>query len=250
MGFLDFFSDFFGGAKTPRHLIVTDVTRMAGDAVCIAAADGANAIRLSTPQPRDEWLRSVGGLSPGDEITVTWRQEKRYRPPHIEDGRWVPSSLTKIGRVTGEELIARLGAHSCPSVGKAFGEPAFRSPRGNPAFSPGRGSRSLVTLRVKRIAMRPFGSGVRADFVDDDGVWKMVPMEDLAIRVHQARCPDCAGDGLAENLTAESSGEEALVRIGLGRPFQATADSRPGCYLQVNHVFPLAPSHPPHFVIS
>lgn len=250
MGFLDYFADFFRGTSVSRNLTITDVTRMAGDAVCIAAADGTKAVRLSTPQPRDLWLESIGSLAPADQISVTWRREKRYKPPHIEDGRWVPSSLTKVGSLAREEFLGSLRAQSFPSVGKAFGQPAFYSQRGNPAFTPGRGSRSLATLRVKRILLRPIGEGIRADFVDDDGVSKMVPVEDLAIRMHQNRCPECAGDGLAENLTAEFSGDNALVRIGLGRAFKSADNNRRGCYLQVNHVFPTSSERPSHFALT
>lgn len=240
MGFLDSLASFFRGSSPSPRFTVTDVTRMAGDAVCVVAADGGRSIRLSTPQPRDAWLDSIGGLAPGDQLNVTWRREKTYKPPHIEDGRWVPSSLVKSGRLDRDDLIATLSANSYPSVTKAFGRPAFHSPRGNPAFAPGRGSRSLATLRVRRVLLQPIGHGVRATLVDDDGVTKMVPVEDLAIRMHQERCPDCAGDGLAENLSAELSGGDAVVRIGLGRPFQSASDSRPGCYLQVNHVLLMA----------
>jgi hypothetical protein len=38
-----------------------------------------------------------------------------------------------------------------------------------------------------------------------------------------------------------------LLRVGLGRPFET--DGRRGCYLQVNHVFPITP-RPKHFVLS
>jgi len=246
MGFFDF-SEFFASPKTPRQLIITDVTRMAGDAVCIAAAYGDKAVRLSTPQPRDGWLTSVGNLTPGDRIALTWRREKRYTPPHIEDGRWVPASLRKLGRLSPADLVAAVERHAFSSVVKAFSQPLFRSPRGNPAFRPGKGSRSLATLRVKRVLVRPAVRGVRADFVDAEGIWKMVPVEDLAIRTHEEMCRDCRGDGFAENLANEFSRGESLIRIGLGRAFQSDGESRPGCYLQVNHILPIDAIAHPHF---
>lgn len=248
MGFLD--SLFGRGGAKPGRLLITDVTRMEGDRVCIAALDGDRAIRLHSPHPREAWLDSIGGLAPGDEISAAWRIDRRYSRPHAEDARWIPASVEKTGRLTREQLTERLAGLAYPSVTAAFGDPAFESSRGNPAFPPGRGDRSLACLTVKRVFLRPDGQGIRADFVDAGGAWRMVPVEDLALRRHQAGCPDCAGDRLAERLSAEMSGAEAVLRIGLTRPFEPSPGRR-GCYLQVNHIFPLPPrsthvTEPPH----
>lgn len=249
MGFFDSFFGGLGSSKKARDLLITDVTRMDGDKVCIAALDGGKAVRLNTPQPRESWIESLGGLAPGDQLSAVWRPAKRYTPPHMEDGGWVPASAEKTGSPGEDALVRRLGPQAFDSVAAAFGSPAYKSARGNPAFSPGRGSRSLATLRARRVTLRPAANGVRADLVDHAGdVWKAVPVVDLAIRVHQQRCPDCRGDRLAENLMAEFAGSDALLRIGLGRAYQPD-DEHIGCYLQVNHVF-LTPSRREHFVLS
>lgn len=249
MGFFDRFFSGSGSPKEARDLLITDVTRMDGDKVCIAALEVGKAVRLNTPQPRESWIESMGGLTPGDQLSAVWRPTKRYTPPHTEDGTWGQASAEKTGRLGDDEFAALLQERAYPSVTAAFGTPAYQSARGNPSFQPNKGSRSLATLRVKRVVLRPVGNGVRADFVDCEGaMYKMVPVVDLAIRVHQQRCPDCMGDRLAENLAAEFAGGDALLRIGLGRAYRPD-NQHFGCYLQVNHVF-FTPSRRGHFVLS
>lgn len=248
MGILDFIDSLFKGANSPRSVVITDVTRMDGDKVCVAALCGGKSIRLNTPQPTDEWITSIGGLSPGDQISVVWIPAKRYTPPHKEDGRWSPPSCEKQERTSREDFVALLDREAFMSVRRAFGKPAFFSPRGNPVFSPHRGSSSLATLRVSDVSVYPSGNGVRADFADSEDDWRMVPVVDLAVRTHQRRCPECFGGQLEQRLADEFSGGEALLRIGLGRAFQAE-QRQPGCYLQVNHVIPVSP-HGGHFMLS
>jgi len=125
------------------------------------------------------------------------------------------------------------------TVEQAFGKPLFLTEKGNPAFRPDQGSRSLATLSARAVAVYPHAEGVRIDFTDAKERWSMVPVEDLAIREHQQNCAECAlllGNFLAQ----EYQTDKALLRIGLGRPYQG-GNNPVGCYLQVNHIFPEPP---------
>src|SRR3990172_12744988 len=86
--------------RTMNEAIITDVTRMLPPKVCIAALQGARTIRLNRPQPDEQMLSSIGGLLPGDRISVEWLDNPFYEPPHVEDGIWEQPSLRKLGRVT------------------------------------------------------------------------------------------------------------------------------------------------------
>jgi len=162
----------------------------------------------------------------------------------VEDADWNPASLEKVDRLPEDELVRELTALAFSSLQDAFGKPYFYSDSGNAAFPPDRGSRSLAFLTVNSVRAYPYGGGVRVDFTDSDREWTMASMEDLSVRTHQAQCGSCSG-GLSESLASEFEGREALLGVGLGRPFQY-GDNPTACYLQVNHIF-LIPSRRKHF---
>ncbi|HUF54439.1 MAG TPA: hypothetical protein VMR52_11795 [Dehalococcoidia bacterium] len=121
------------------------------------------------------------------------------------------------------------------SIRAAFGDPLYFAWRGNPAFPPSRGNRSLATIRAKSVRAYRVNGKIRADFEDGEGKWTMVPVEDLRLW-HQARgCDECRGDAFDRRLESEVTGKGALLRIGLGRPFRPDGQQR-GCFLQINSV--------------
>lgn len=224
---MSFLSAIFGSPKM-NDILITDVTRMQGDRVCVAGVRGKEAVRLAEPAPTDSMLVSLGGLTPGDLVRVDARPVRRYRPPHTEDHSWLPSTVTKIDSLDGARIHERLAATAFPSIVKAFGKVKYLSTRGNPVFPPDRGNRSLATVVAHNIRIYQLGDGIRADFADDAGEWRMLPVEGLGIRDHFTRCADCSRSG-------EISIPEALLRVGLGRPFQPD-DQELGCFAQVNSV--------------
>jgi len=242
--------DLLFGARTwraPAKVVITDVTRMQDNRVCIAALHRRARIRLHEPQPEEVWLRSVGGLGPGDVVSLSWKTPRHVRRPHIEDADWNPASLEKVDRLPEDELVRQMTALAFSSLQDAFGKPCFFSDDGNAAFPPDKGSRSLAFLMVNSVRAYSYGDGVRVDFRDSDREWTMAPFEDLRVRIHQVQCGSCSA-GLSESLTSEFEGREALLGVGLGRPFQY-GDNPAACYLQVNHIF-LIPSRRKHFALS
>ena len=224
--------------------IITDVTRMRYGNVCIAAAHQDRAIRLHNPQPDDRWVRSIGGLVPGDVVSVDW-QRAQSLPPHTEDGTWDRSTFVKRHRLTETELADLLSANAFRSVQDAFGAPWIRGTGGNAAFQPGRGARSLASILTRSVRAYPHFEGVRVDFVDTQDAWTRVPLEDLIVRQHQNQCPTCASR-LSHLLANEFQGGNAVLRVGLARQFQAGGHPS-ACWMQINHIF-LMPAKRRHFV--
>jgi hypothetical protein len=171
--------------------IITDVTRMRYGNVCIAAAHQDRAIRLHDPQPNDRWVKSIAGLVPGDVVSVDWQQAQSL-PPHTEDGIWERRSFVKRHRLTETELADLLSANAFTSVQDAFGAPCDRSSRGNAAFQPERGARSLASILARSVQVYPDSEGIRVGFVDSQDSWTGVPLEDLIVRQHQNQCTTCA----------------------------------------------------------
>lgn len=67
----------------------------------------------------------------------------------------------------------------------------------------------------------------------------MVPVEDFVIRQHRLRCNECTS-AFESFLKRHFQVPNAILRIGLGRPYKG-GSGPVGCYLQVNHIFPLPP---------
>ena len=171
--------------------IITDVTRMLPPRVCIAALRGQRAIRLDQPQPNESLLASMGGLLPGDRVSIDWWDNPWSKAPHVEDGNWRRRSFQKLGRLSKAELLDVLMPGAARSVEEAFGHEWFRGSKGNGAFRPGVGERSLASVLAREVRVYQWFDGVRVDFKDDGGSWTMVPLEDLSVRRHQILCPDC-----------------------------------------------------------
>ena len=228
------------------EVIITDITRMQlPNGACIAAEHEGRTIRLAEPQPRDEWVASVGGLMPGDVVSLKWRPIRRPVPPHTEDAEWDPKTLVKRHRLTEDLLAEHLSTSAFARVEDAFGAPWIRGTGGNAAFQPGTGTRSLASVRARSVRAYPDDDGTKVDFVDAGGSWTRVPLQDLIVWQHQGQCRACS-QRFAQLLAAEFQGGEAVLRVGLAREFPI--GSYPSaCWMQVNHVF-LVPPRRNHFV--
>ena len=79
---MNFLERLLRSESSPVEAMITDVTQMSGDKVCIAGLTRRSAIRLSEPTPRQGWLDSIDGLAPGDVVNLNWRPARRYRRPH------------------------------------------------------------------------------------------------------------------------------------------------------------------------
>lgn len=212
----------------PKELLITDVTRMQGDRVCVAGLVGKNTVRLAEPAPTRQLLKKIGGLASGDVIGVDWNRLSRYRPPHTEDCRWRPTSALRRPSLEPEALYSRLAPAAFGSVHEAFGKPKFLARKGNPAFPSDKGKRSLATISATNVRVYRFGDCLRAEFEDSETSWRMLPVESIAIRDHFKVCSEC-------KRTGETRAESALLRVGLGRPFQPDGEQL-GCFAQVNAV--------------
>jgi len=225
--------------------IITDVTSLGSPRVCIAALAGSRPIRLQVPTPTETWIDRVGGLMPGDLVSVDWTPSRVTRPPHVEDGSWDVGMCARIRRLSEDQLIDRLQTRAFDSVEEAYGPPLIRGKNGSCAFRPGSGSSSLASVRASSVAVRVSFGKVRVAFADTRGEWADVPLQDLAVKRHLRDCTACRMRA-QQHLRAEFQGGLALLRVGLAREWPV-GDYQPACWMQVNHIF-LIPSRRKHFV--
>jgi hypothetical protein len=125
-----------------------------------------------------------------------------------------------------------------PGVQAAFGIPGVTARNGNHGYHPGKGDRSLASVKCKHVQLyTDYGGHPRACLYDSTGaVWEGVPVNDLSFREHTPRCRRCS------SLTRLGA---TIVRVGLTRPY-APAGGDPVCWLQVNGIFPIQDDWP-HF---
>lgn len=214
------------------EIAITDVTDMGINLACVAGvrrSDG-RVVRLQDPRPQKALLRDIGGLLPGTLINVDWRPIDSAVRPHVEDGKWVPSSLVKCGQMTPGDFLSLVGGNAFLGVVEAFGAPSVVGAGGNAGFAPGTGTRSLATVRAASISFIVWPDKVRVDFQDEaGGSWGAVPFQDLAVKRHRSACPSC-NSGLETALKKEFACVDVLLRVGLAREWQGA------CWLQVNAV--------------
>lgn len=226
--------------------IITDITRRQfPNGVCIAAAHQGQTIRLHNPQPDDRWVKSIGGLVPGDVVSLNCWPIPEPAPPHTEDCEWDPATFVKRRRLTEDALIDRLSTNAFDCVEDAFGRPEIRGKGGNAAFRPGEGARSLATIRAMTVEVDVSFEKVRVTFEDAKNRWAAVPLQDLVVKQHQQQCRTCASN-LGQALKREFEGAHAMVRVGLARQWQVPGHPS-ACWMQVNHIF-LIPPKRKHFV--
>ncbi|TAK56196.1 MAG: hypothetical protein EPO22_13825 [Dehalococcoidia bacterium] len=218
-------------------VVLTDVTEMSGDNVCIAGVDLASGrtVRLSDRTPTRRMLAGHGGLRPGDVVDVKFDPMRRPEAPHVEDGRWDHLTLHKARVMPFDELHALLGRRAFRSVEEAFGRHAVMGRNGNHGWKRGTGARSLATLRATDVRATLSRDTLRVEFTDGAGVtWTAAPFQDLAVKTHPASCEACRCQHLP-NVAAEFDAGEALLRIGLTREF-APSGGPGGCWLQVTNI--------------
>lgn len=227
-------------------VVITDVTRMGGTRVCVAGLARSGPIRLNDPSPTEAVLDGLDGLQPSDIIDVTWTAAETVVRPHVEDGQWNENTLSKIGSESHHDFCQRLARSAYSSVRQAFGKPYIKGSGGNVAFRPGRGDRSLATIKASEVHVySEFDRKVRVDFSDASDTYTMVALDDLCITQHKNRCRSCQ-NRLDHHLGREFSGGSALVRVGLGRKF-ATPSHPEACWLQVNGIYRPG-AEPKHFI--
>lgn len=220
---------------------------MAGKNVCVAALDRGTEqqIRLNSPQPTES---HCAGLDIGVEINVSWSLSANNAQPHAEDGVWEPQSLRITRRLNAAELLELLQPPAKIRVSDIFGDPWRRGRNGNVGFQPGVGASSLGSLIMDGISIRGEDNGLRVLFKDADGDY-VVPFQDLHVRLHQQRCPQCQLDWVGPTHRAYAD-RPVLLRLGLTRPYEIEGYHPPTCWLQVNHIIPLELALSDHFRLS
>ncbi len=229
------------------RLLITDVTRMSGDRVCVAAINqDRQSIRPVLPYGISEsWLyrQSTAVVRPFSIISLDLHRNLP-QPPHTEDWSFNPGSLSFEGLL---EIRAR---EKCltdildPDVASIFGA-EIHDDRGCYLLA-GEGSRSLGTIMVHQIER--FDHNFRYDswdyrlyFRDEAGTRYHLKVTDLSLRYYvdalrETQHLSCEEIGM--RLTQEFRQSNVILRIGLARHWHPDRDQPQNrCYLQITGVY-------------
>ncbi|MDP9238264.1 MAG: hypothetical protein M3P30_12880 [Chloroflexota bacterium] len=230
-----------------RELLILDLTEMSGQNVCIAGIDlkSHEQVRLASPSPTRTTVRSLSQLRPGDVLSVDYEFERKRVRPQAEDARWNRLTARKVRTMPYAEVRALLRPSTFNGVEDAFGEPSVKGARGNHAWQPRRGTRSLGSVAVTYVGVDQDGARKpRIDLVDGEGKhWHGIPLQDLQAKIHPDECESCEAAHLSNLRIDFAVPGPAIVRVGLTRPFASDAGSAPGCWLQVTNVFARERTH-------
>jgi hypothetical protein len=232
-------------------MIVTDVTRMDGDRVCVGGyLEDGTAVRPVAGRigPNEQWLRSArdGRVAPFTvlELQVN-RAPKRLTEPHTED-RTIPLKGHRVlSMLSDEDRQALLDRTASPSVRSIFGAEIHADPAGQWGryVRTGEGTRSLGTIRVDHV------QAVRYHHYPDRGRWDyqlrfrdgsheefQLAVVDLAFRARLDALGDSGlpADRAATEILAALQRQTVYERIGLARGWDRHPDR---CYFQITGVY-------------
>lgn len=223
-----------------KRLVITDLTRMRDERVCIFGIDKeGNGIRPVLPSGVDENYVIKNDIKPFNEIEFDLISLSKLRPPHTED--WMIMQRYKprfIRRISSDEQKDILEKTEDNSVKEIFGAEIHECRYVNE----GEGDRSIGTVKAENIEFidylpneeRKFNYKMR--FSDQDDCYDL-PITDLCfrnycdyLRIHEHLEPEVISADLLHKLN------KALVflRVGLTRPFKKRYNR---CYLQVSGVY-------------
>lgn len=224
-----------------KTLIITDVTAMSGDNVCIAGYDESlTCIRpvLSRGQITRRHLFKDGELVifPGAKITFNFGSGIS-QPPHIEDYVFEESSIESMGKATTKGWKEVLKQTAALNIAELFQNIEDRCV---PPGSPGPSIGTLVPSEIPTLNCDYYKDPPRPRmrFIDQGGTVKNnVSITDLAFRSlfsfyllkFKGNC-----EKTVQLLNKNLADGNIYLRLGLSRSFRGC------CWLQVNgiHTFP------------
>jgi hypothetical protein len=226
-------------------LLITDVTRMREDHVCVAALDERG--RSVRPLPgvnvnhRRSDLRTPGGevVRPRALVEGSFVAPGGLRPPHLEDLVYQKAGLRIPAVLSQQEFTARLKSSCLRGVADLYGSGLRGAPRAYLAGGTGHCSLGTVSpARPPRLRLAAYQGKlrVRLEFETerDDSPWDF-PVADLAAFGHiESQLGKLALPKLESTINAGLARSRSVyLRLGLARPFQAGLYSESRCYVQV-----------------
>jgi hypothetical protein len=228
-----------------RQMVVTDVTRMDGDRVCVGGyLEDGTVVRpvAGRAGPDERWLRSAQGapVVPFSlvELQVD-RAPKRLLAPHTEDRTISYRGHRVLRTLSDEERQVLLERSLSPSVRAIFDAEIHADANGQWGryARAGDGRRSLGTIRPSAVRYQHYPERGRWDyrlrFTDASGEEFQLAVVDLNALRDGGLSPDRAAATTTSTLQTQS----VYLRVGLARGWEKYPDR---CYVQITGVYGFA----------
>jgi len=234
-----------------KTIVITDLTTMGGDRVCIVGIDqDSRCIRPVLPPPgvlrkhlyiRKYIIFEKLAICPRAKIKFDFHQVP-LKPPHIEDLGFDSNSISYQGFCDDAEWEAVLQASSFHSVQDIY-DGLLQEPRW---VAPGANTRSLGTVsrtQVTNVRLQEWSGRrkYRLCFVDDVGhKYDDVIISDMASRtfldaeVSRVESPMVAATHVKDLLR---DADRLYLRLGLARPWLNPNTNRMECWMQVTGIY-------------
>lgn len=237
-----------------RQMIVTDITRMEGNRVCVGGyLEDGSAVRpvAGRAGPDERWLQSARGGSVEPFSVVELRVNripKSVTSPHTEDRMIHPTGHRVVSKLSDAAQLDLLRHSLSPTVRSIFGAQVHADPDGpwGRYVRAGEGTRSLGTIEPRRVHAIRYAHypergrwDYRLRFADGAGEEFQLAVVDLAFRRtldglrDDGHSPAEAAAIVRETLL----GQAVYLRIGLARGWERHPDR---CYLQITGVYGFA----------
>lgn len=230
-------------------LIITDITRMSGSRVCLAAVtEDLKSIRPVLPFPGiQESFLHLGNnhfIRPFSILTLDLLYQK-IDPPHTEDWQFTPRIISYYGELDQVQRRSLLERIIDPSVQSIFGTDINTS-LGSAFILHGFGSRSLGTIRAKsidRVEIMPFKDSLsfRFTFRDLTGFQYKLSCTDLSFRNYVLNKLLENGRNFSKTawqIWKKLQNADIFLRIGLGRAWAPNGEqTRNRCYLFIVGIY-------------
>ncbi len=237
-----------------RQMIVTDITRMEGDRVCVGGyLEDGTAVRpvAGRAGPNETWLNAGRGTPVAPFAVVelrVGRAPKALSAPHTEDRTISLNGHRVVRRLDRGETQATLERSLSPSVRAIFGAEVHTDPQSpwGRYVRAGEGDRSLGTIRVQHLATvgyRHYPDRNRWDyrlrFRDETGEEFQLAVVDLAFRrgLDSLRAGGLSPDAAARRTLTALQNQRVYLRVGLARGWDRHPDR---CYVQITGVYGFA----------
>ena len=227
-----------------RTLVITDLTYMWADMVCIAGVDedGECVRPIIDDGVRQHHLFRDGLLLVYPRARVEFDlSPTEIRRPHIEDYTFSPESVTYRGVCNGYEWETLLRRTASPGVEALFDgllEDGRRVPPDS--FTKSLGTIADVTLHEVLVDESQGRRQFRMNFTDSTGKkYERYPINDLAFRAVMEKRIELGSDARDAELSAAQaikSAHRLFLRIGLSRP-DVLGNYPEACWTQITGVY-------------
>jgi hypothetical protein len=220
----------------PVELVVTHLTRMHDDHVCLAGLDrttGRHIRPVTGARIARSYLDRPGGTVQIGSILRFTAMTPMPSPPEVEDHLFREVDSDVIGQVTDRELWTMLEAAESSDLTTIFG-PSFHRSGHTWALDERTGLASLGVIRAHERhgpQIDAYGK-VRMALLGDDGELLSIPVTDLRLFRADDGTPDRSG---VVELKRQVDRAHVLLSVGVGRAWAPDGEKRRH-WLQVNNI--------------